>query len=144
MLIFKQTIDLDSSVYHDALKLRQEVFVKEQNVAEADEIDGESGPLYFVGYSNNEPLVTARVFEETPKTWHIQRVAVKKSVRKRGLGSRIIIEIEDNARKKGIGLLTLGAQDQAQTFYLKLGFKVQGAAFLEAGIKHHRMDKMID
>lgn len=144
MLTFKQTTDLDSSVYHDALKLRQEIFVKEQNVAKDDEIDGESGPLYFVGYSNDEALVTARVFEEVQRTWHIQRVAVKKSARKHGLGSQILTEIENNARKKGIRLLTLGAQDQAQAFYLKLGFKVQGSGFLDAGIKHHRMDKILD
>lgn len=143
MIKFKQTSALDSDVYRDALNLRKEVFIREQNVPESREVADEAGALYFVGYDNSQPLVTARVQKEDSKTWHVQRVAVKKSARGQGLGSQILMEVEDSARRSGITLLTLGAQDQAQEFYSKLGFKVQGAGFLDADIKHHRMDKEI-
>lgn len=143
MIIFKQTSALDSDVYRDALNLRKEVFIEEQNVPETREISDEAGALYFVGYDNSQPLVTARVQKEDSKTWHVERVAVKKSARGKKLGSQILMEVEDSARKAGISLLTLGAQDHAQEFYSKLGFKVKGEGFLDAGIEHHKMDKEI-
>ena len=144
MVEFKRTTDLNDQVYLDALALRTEVFVKEQNVSPTDEIDHEQGPLYFVGYLNSQPVVTARVIEEDAGIWHIQRVAVKSEFRKRSLGTEVLREIENVADSKHIQLLTLGAQDQAQNFYLKLGYQVKGAGFLDAGIKHHRMDKILD
>ncbi|MGU9560614.1 GNAT family N-acetyltransferase, partial [Lactiplantibacillus pentosus] len=67
--------------------------------------------------------------------WHIQRVAVKSEFRKRSLGTEVLREIENVAYSKHIQLLTLGAQDKAQNFYLKLGYQVKGAGFLDAGIK---------
>lgn len=143
MVIFKETTDLDSPIYQDALQIRTAVFVQEQNVAASEEIVDEDGPIYFVGYIDETAVVTARAFEEQPGVWHIQRVAVKKQYRHQQLGSQLMEYVEKSACHQQIQTLTLGAQDQAQPFYLKLGYHVHGAGFLDAGIKHHQMDKVI-
>lgn len=132
---------LESSVYKDALAFRKEVFIMEQGVSLELEVGGEKGPLYFTGYLAEIPVATARVFEEAPGVWHIQRVAVKKAHRGQGLARELLTSIEASAREHEINTLTLGAQDQAQTFYKKLGYQVVGEGFMDAGIAHHRMDK---
>ncbi|GBG94330.1 GNAT family acetyltransferase [Ligilactobacillus salitolerans] len=143
MLTFKKSHDLDSQVYADAVRIRTEVFVTEQHVSQDEELQGELGPLYFVGYLGAKPVVTARVLKEAAQTWHVQRVAVIKSCRGQQVGAQILAEIERTGKKYGISRLTLGAQDQAQKFYLKQGFTVEGAGFLDAGIPHHTMNKHI-
>ena len=139
----KSSNSLESSVYKDALALRKEVFIMEQGVSLELEVAGEKGPLYFTGYLDELPVATARAFEEEPCVWHIQRVAVKKEHRGQGLASELLNGIEVSARDHKINTLTLGAQDQAQAFYKKLGYQVVGEGFMEAGIAHHRMDKSL-
>lgn len=139
----KSSNSLESSVYKDALALRKEVFIMEQGVSLELEVAGEKGPLYFTGYLDELPVATARTFEEEPGVWHIQRVAVKKEHRGQGLASELLNGIEVSARDHKINTLTLGAQDQAQAFYKKLGYQVVGEGFMEAGIAHHRMDKSL-
>lgn len=143
MITFKETTDVRSQVYQDALQIRTAVFVQEQQVDPSEEIVDEEGPVYFVGYIDQTAVVTARAFEERPGVWHIQRVAVKKQYRHQQLGSQLMEYVEQSARQQQIQALTLGAQDQAQAFYLKLGYHVHGDGFLDAGIKHHQMNKSL-
>ncbi|EEU21384.1 GNAT family N-acetyltransferase [Lactobacillus mulieris] len=137
------TKDIRSTLYQQILDLRKEVFIKEQHVPANLELKDEQGPIYYGGLINNNLVCCARVKEEHDKTWHIQRVATKATFRGQGLNSQLIKRIENDAQAKGISTLILGAQDQAQGFYLKLGFKVVGDAFIDAGISHHMMQKKI-
>lgn len=137
----KTTGALDDPIYQDALAIRRKVFIEEQGVAPELELEGEAGPRYFVGYLAGRPVVTARAFTEKPGVWHIQRVATVKEARGKGLAQELLLALEASAHEQGIKKLTLGAQDQAQGFYEKLGYHVVGEGFLDAGIAHHRMDK---
>lgn len=141
MMEIKSTLELTDPIYQDAVTIRKKVFIEEQGVAPELELENEAGPRYFVGYLTKHPVVTARVFEEHPGVWHIQRVATVREARGQGLAKELLLALEVEARKQGIKKLTLGAQDQAQGFYKKLGYHVEGAGFLDAGIAHHRMDK---
>ena len=139
----KQTTTLTSPIYQDALAIRKAVFIDEQKVPQSWEIEHEAGPIYFVGYLDAKPAVCARALLENENTWHIQRVACLKEFRRQGLAKKLLQYIEHKAKENKLAYLTLGAQDQAQGFYLSLGYHVVGAGFLDAGINHHRMDKKI-
>lgn len=140
----KTTIDLNSQVYKDDLAIRNTVFVEEQNVPVDMEIDEyENMSTYFVGYIDNKPVVTARCFSTEDNGWHVQRVATYKEYRKQGLARELLLYIEERAKEKKIDYLILGAQDQAQGFYLKLGYQVEGPQYLDAGINHHDMKKTL-
>lgn len=143
-MIIKQTNSLTSQIYQDSLAIRHEVFVKEQGVSLALEIEGEEGKNYYVGYIDEKPVVTARSYLEDSTTWHLQRVATLKDFRNQGLAAKLLLEIEKQAKNVQIIRLTLGAQDSAQGFYQKLGYHVVGDGFLDAGIAHHQMDKFLN
>lgn len=141
-MIIVQTKDTMSQIYLDALKIRYQVFVKEQGVQLEREIDkDEAYAVHFVLYEDNEALATVRLLPVDEKTMKLQRMAVKKEARHRGLGNIIIAEAEKFAKQQGFTTIKLGAQLTAQEFYEKMGYQAYGEVFLDAGIKHIAMKK---
>lgn len=140
----------------DALSIRRAVFIEEQNVPEEEEIDehdrdggwiGEvvhwiGEVVQMTGYLDGQPVVTGRLIPDTTSDAdaHIGRVAVLKELRGRGLGKQLMLALHDAARERGYSRLRLGAQLRAIPFYQRLGYVASGDVFLDAGIKHRRMD----
>lgn len=142
---FDTTTDLSSSLYKDALTIRKTVFIQEQKVDESLEIDEfEDKALHIVGYENNQACCTARLIEKENGFIKIQRVAVLKEFRNKGIGLLLLQEIERLARETfEASKLLLDSQDHAIPFYEKSGFKVYGDGFLDANIPHHHMEKIL-
>ena len=145
MLHFKYTEDVHSSIYEDSLLIRQSVFISEQHVNPAIEIDDkEKDCVHLVAYNQQEKAVaTARLFPLSPSSFKIQRVAVVKELRGKKYGNAIMKKIEEIAKEKHIKKLVLGAQNYAIPFYEKLGYSTEGEEYEEAGILHRHMKKNI-
>lgn len=141
---YQWTTDLESPVYKESLAIRKVVFMDEQKVPYELEIDElEDVSHHVVGYIDNTPTATARIYEKYPAAYKIQRVAVLTERRKTGLGKQLMNEIERYATELGAEKLILDAQDYAIPFYEKLGYVVEGEGFMDAGIPHHSMTKFI-
>jgi len=142
---FQVTKDINSSTYKDALTIRDEIFIQEQGVPKEVEIDeNEEKCIYFVGYLDNEPVITARILETAESTFTMQRVATLKEYRNNGYGALILKEIEDylhHQRKKP--LIILDAQDTAIKFYENNDYHIDGEGYTKAGIPHHSMYKKL-
>ncbi len=67
-MIVKETTSTNSPIYEDALSIRHEVFITEQNVPFEREIEGEEGKHYFVGYVGTTAAVCARAFLNLPES----------------------------------------------------------------------------
>lgn len=146
MLVFEWFEGDQHPLFKDAVKIRTEVFVKEQHVNESLELDGEdSHKWHVIAYSDQQPIATARVYflpEETKLK--VQRVAVLKADRGQRIGARLMYEIENWARLHHASHLVLSAQDTAIPFYEKLSFDVVNPlGYLDAGIPHHDMEKTL-
>jgi predicted GNAT family N-acyltransferase len=130
------TGDWDSLRDH-AQSLRVEVFVVEQGVPvelEWDEADEVS--THAVAYDEaGQVVATGRLLPDG----HIGRMAVRKSARGRGIGSKVLAALLQEAKHRQFYVLVLHAQTHAIDFYTKHGFQIEGDEFLEAGIPHHRM-----
>lgn len=136
----KRTTDTDSKIYRDGLDIRMEVFVKEQGVPEASEIDAqEEECLYLVGYEGNIPVACGRLWFAKEEEGVLQRVAVRKAYRKRGYGQAMIEHLLQAAKEQGHITVRLHAQLPAIPLYERLGFKTQGPVFEEAGLAHQLM-----
>lgn len=145
LLHFEWTQDLQSKTYRDALDIRKEVFVDEQQVPISIEIDDlEDKTLHIVGYEEAIPVATARIYPMANGKYKVQRVAIRKAVREKKYGSILMQEIERHVRELGGKRLFLGAQNHAIGFYEKAGYTICGEEYEEAGILHHDMDKMIE
>ena len=120
--------------------LRRIVFIEEQGVSEADELDDlDNSATHFLATENELPIGTARM-RINGDTAKIGRVCVIKSHRGTGLGAALIRAAVEEARKMpGVTTVKLGAQTHALGFYEKLGFEAQGPVYDDAGIEHRDM-----
>lgn len=122
------------------LNLRRRVFIEEQGVAEADEVDGLDGACrHLLARVSGQPVGAARL-RITGDVAKIQRVCVLPAHRDTGLGAAMIRELIAAARATpGVRQVRLGSQVHAIGFYERLGFTAEGPEYDDAGIPHRDM-----
>jgi len=77
-------------------------------------------------------------------TARIGRMAVLAHWRGRGVGDALLLALVDQARRLGWREVSLHAQVSALGFYARHGFLPYGARFVEAGIDHQSMRRVLD
>ncbi len=122
------------------LALRRTVFIEEQGVSEADELDGlDESATHLLAFVDEAPTGTARLMVGGD-TGKIGRVCVLPAARGTGLGAALIrAAVEEFRRRPGIAKVKLGAQTHALAFYERLGFTATGPEYIDAGILHRDM-----
>jgi predicted GNAT family N-acyltransferase len=136
-----------------ALQIRRRVFVEEQHVPEALEVDGmdpvcrhvlafergSASPLGAgaVGTARLRPILA------TPGAVKVERVAVLPEWRGRGAGSLVMDTVESLAEALGFMQLVVSAQAPVIPWYRRRGYGPVGDRYREAGIEHQRMERCI-
>ena len=119
-----------------ALMIRAIVFMEEQGVSCAEEMDGHDlGAVHVLGEVDGEPVACGRIRFQGGRAF-LQRLAVRRAWRGKNLGSALLDFMLDECRKDGFHRFELHAQTRAMGFYLKHGFVAVGEEFEEAGIPH--------
>ena len=119
--------------------LRRTVFVEEQSVPEAEEMDDLDGQaIHLLACDGDRPVGTARVLIRGD-IGKIGRVCVLPDQRGTGLGAALIRAALDLLRRQGVAQARLGSQTHALGFYEKLGFVAEGPIYDDAGIPHRDM-----
>jgi ElaA protein len=127
-----------------AFGIRRAVFIEEQGVPEHEEWDDLDGAARHYLLSVGEQVVgTARLLVGPDGTGKIGRVAVVRAVRGSGRGSFLMRFVIEDAARSGCGTLVLDAQVAVIPFYERLGFVAEGEVFMDAGIAHRRMRRLI-
>jgi predicted GNAT family N-acyltransferase len=131
------------------LAIRFKVFVDEQQVPPEEEVDEyDASPeacRHVLLLDEGRPLATGRWrFYDGNGTAKLQRVAVLRECRGKGLGKELILGMERQAKEAGAASAILDGQCQAEQFYRKLDYEtVSSEPFLDAGILHVRMKKRL-
>ena len=112
------------------------VFCGEQSVpytVERDEF--EDSAVHVLGEHEGEPIAAGRVryFAEYAK---LERIAVLRAYRGRGIGSQLTRFLVSIAQERGYSSYHMNAQVRHEPFYAILGFHAVGAHFMEADIEH--------
>lgn len=128
--------------------LRWEVFVTEQGVLAAEELDGRDelpGTVHLVAVdATGQDVGTARLLEDPdrPGVVHVTRVAVSAGARGTGVGRALMAELERIAwAEYATGTppsvrVELSAQESAIAFYAALGYEIGGERYLDARMWH--------
>ncbi len=125
------------ATHREALSaVRLAVFVDEQGVARAEELDGEdpAGRHFLAEDANGEPIGTARLLP----SGQIGRMAVLPAWRRHGVGTQLL-ELAIAAAREDNAPAFLHAQVAAIPFYERNGFVAMGEEFDEADIQHRKM-----
>lgn len=133
----KRFDELSTAELYEILKLRNAVFIVEQNCAYQD-IDGLDETAYHM-WLEDENGIAAYVRLLPPGVWFDDSVIGRViAVRRRsGVGSQIVRTAQSAVREVfGTDSVTIEAQVYAREFYEKLGFVQQSDEFDEDGIPH--------
>ncbi len=136
----------DEGALAEAFAVRRAVFVDEQDVPEAIEMDDhDATATHFLARdtARDEPVGTARLRFPDAATAKAERVAVLRPYRGEGLGRQLMERVENEAREQGCSRMALHAQTHVEDFYAKLGYETVSDVFTEANIPHVEMVKQL-
>jgi ElaA protein len=129
---------------YNILKLRNLVFIVEQNCVYNDLDDKDEPSTHVLGTVNNELAAYCRLLPPNisyPNYCSIGRVLTHANFRTLGLGKILMEKAIQQCQTlwPNVGI-KIGAQNYLLNFYQNLGFKVSGPIYLEDGIEHIEME----
>jgi len=131
--------DLSKDELYDILKIRQEVFIIEQNCNYLDADSFDQVSQHLTCYKQSELIAYMRIVPEGEIYPNISfgRILVKQKFRKIGLGKEII-QRAINVFPKDTTIV-MSAQLYLTQLYENFGFKIIGKEYLEDEIPHIKM-----
>ena len=125
---------LDAATAYDVWRLRQDVFVVEQDCPypDLDGRDPEPGTRHVLLREDDKLLGYARVLDDG-REWRIGRVVLARAGRGRGLADVLMHTALQVCSGRDV---VLDAQAPLVAWYGSHGFDVDGPEFLEDGIPH--------
>ncbi|WP_139982642.1 GNAT family N-acetyltransferase [Nocardioides litoris] len=127
--------DLTGREVHDVARLRQDVFVVEQECPypDLDGRDTEPGTRHVLLLDEHDVLRGVARTLDDGDLWRIGRVTLARSARGRGLADVLVRAALDVVPGRPV---VLDAQAPLARWYATFGFEVSGPEFLEDGIPH--------
>jgi len=142
MPIFKIVTTLDDLM--KTFMVRAIVFMEEQKCPYGIEVDEyEYSALHIIGEIDGEPIAAGRIrfLGDFAK---LERIAVRKNYRGKGLGHQLVDYMISVAKEKGFYKFKMHAQAHLTEFYVQHGFVKKGDLFKEADIDHYLMVRIDD
>ena len=115
----------------EAVKIREEVFIKEQKFNdEFDETDNTA--IHLIYYIDDTAVATCRFFHDKIKNeYAIGRIAVLPAYRGMHIGADIVREAERIIKDSGGKKINISAQARLSEFYSKLGYIPTSEAYID-------------
>lgn len=134
--------DLGADRLYAVLRLRQRVFVVEQDCAYLDLDDRDQQAIHILGGTRDGILAYLRCIppgRDGPDS-QLGRIVVDPAARGHKLGRQLVERGIAHNRSRWPGSdIRISAQAHLQGFYAALGFAAEGEEYLEDGIPHRRM-----
>ena len=128
----------------EAFEVRRQVFVREQSIPENLVFDGhDREALHLVVKDGERVIGSARVKFLADNQAKLERMAVLKRYRHKGIGKEMLLFLDTVWKDKQVQQVIIHAQLEVVPFYKLCGFDEFGLPFQEAGIKHIKMRKQI-
>jgi predicted GNAT family N-acyltransferase len=128
-----------------AFALRRAVFETEQNVPRPLDRDAHDFAAdHVVAFDDVGQCVgTGRVVRVDSRTCQIGRMATAAAHRGHGIGAQVLDALERMAALRGLAEVVVHAQLPAEPFYAHRGYVKEGGTFLEEGVPHVLMRKIL-
>lgn len=139
----KTFAELNADELYSILRLRNEVFVVEQNCVFQDADNKDQYAYHFMGYDDNNKLAAYTRLLPAGASFaeaSIGRVVTAPFARNSGIGKSLMVEsIATIYKLYGKQPLRIGAQLYLKKFYESFGFQQSSEVYLEDGIEHIEM-----
>ena len=140
--LVKPFASLTPAELYAILRLRNEVFVVEQNCVFQDADNKDIYCHHLMLFENKQLIAYARLVPHgiSYREMSIGRVVTAKAVRRSGAGKQLMMLAVEHCQKIfGEGTIRIGAQFYLEKFYTEIGFAPTGDTYDEDGIEHIEM-----
>jgi N-acetylglutamate synthase-like GNAT family acetyltransferase len=107
------------------------------------DLQGEEGQFHLVAVDGPGRVIGCALAVIMENRAKVRQIAIEEAYRGRGIGTKLIKDIEQAVRSKNIGTLTLHARVTARRFFEKLGYTATSGVFTEVTIPHIKMEKVL-
>ena len=135
---------LSTQMLYDIIRLREKVFVVEQNSIYVDCDNKDLNAIFLIVEDNNQLIATLRILPNDPRynTIAIGRFVIDPQYRNQHLGQTMLKDAIDYIYQNfGNNTISISAQQHLEPFYSKCGFIKKSTPYLEDGIMHILMRK---
>ena len=128
--------------YQEALRLRHEIMRVPLGLSLYDEdLEAEKDQFHFGLYLGGALTAVGVLQDQGQGVAYLRQIAVQPLFQGYGLGKQLLLHLEAFAQQRGFRRLTMHARSSAKGFYEKLGYRTQGAEFIQVTIPHQIMEK---
>lgn len=131
--------------YRAECLLREEVLRRPLGLPLREEdLTNEENQLHFGLFGPSNGLLACVVAVKlSPTEARIRQMAVSPPHQRKGLGQRIMVELENSLQARGFKKFVLNARTSAVGFYEELGYTVVGDEFVDVTVPHLKMTKAV-
>ena len=143
-----QIIAHDSADYREMLELRYRVLREPLDIAyrkayTPEQIAAEADAVLIVACADGKIIGSLLLRPLDKQTAQMRQVAVDKDWQGRGVGRLLVAFAEQTAAERDICEILLHAREVVLPFYERLGYEPFGELFLEVGLPHREMRKIL-
>lgn len=97
-----------------------------------DDLKGESSQHHYVALTSTQEIVGTVVMKPVSDSLiKLRQMAVSPDIQNGGIGRKLVMLAEQNARDKGFKTISMTARISAKGFYERLGYHTEGDEFMD-------------
>ena len=140
---FKE-IQYNSSDYQAELLLRDKMLRQPLNMSLFDEdLSRDANDIHIAAFFENKLIGCALLSPLSDTEVKMRQVAIETNYQSKKIGSKMMAYCEKLLQNKGYRKIALNARKNALNFYKKNNYQVLGDEFVEVGIPHYKMQKLL-
>lgn len=133
-----------TEIYRESLKLRHEVLREPLGLVYTEkELDNDRHINYLIYIDNSEMLGVVGIQDKGNGVAQLKQMGISDKLKGQGIGRLMVKRLEEYAKEKGFVEVMLEARLYAKGFYDKLGYEAYGDVYVNIGIDHIKMKKII-
>lgn len=139
-----RSVEFDSPEYQQTLELRNRLLRAPLGLSVLDEdLAAEREQWHYGLYEGTDLVGCVVAVPIASDTVRVRQMAIETSRQRQGCGSALLSAVEMDLNSRGITHIVLHARLAACGFYSKLGYVESGRPFIEIGIPHVEMRKLL-
>lgn len=134
----------NSKVYWECVALRDKLLRKPLGLAfSKEELMQENNQFHFALVENTKIIACLSLVPNSNEQIKMRQVCVDDTIQKKGVGKKLVLSAENWAIENHYKKMYCHARGNVLPFYEKIGYKKIGNTFLEVGIPHFKMEKVL-
>ncbi len=145
LFMYITPIQFATPEYDETVQLRDLILRKPLGISFTVEfLSKEYADTHLAAYSDSGLLLGVLLLTKCSEdTVQMRQVAVREDLQKQGIGKALVLFSEDYAKQQQYKKMILHARLVAVPFYKNLAYEVVGEEYMEVGIPHLSMEKIL-